>query len=517
MSIPKEPRQIMINLMYLVLTAMLALNVSNEILHAFKIINTSVVRSNDAIVGQNSETIAAFYANEEMAGQKERIMPYRIKAEEIQKQTQQVISELDRWSMEVSTNAGGLDTAKDRDGDRNMPKRQDNIDASTLVMVEQGGGDKVKKLLEDYRSYLLTKVSDTSRNEINNQLPITIKDPAKTEDNPNGSWSWGTFHNMPVMAAITLFNKLKNDVLNSEAIVLQKLFDEANAKQIKFDAIAAIAVPKNSYVLAGAPVEASIMIAAYNKSVQPSIQAPGGSVTVQNGVGTWKGIASGTGLQTVNGRISLNLGGRTITEPFKFEYMVGSQGGSMQLDAMNIMYVGLDNPVTVSAAGYNMEDVSASFPGNPVVTSAGKGKYIVKPTAPGLITATVNAGGKTIHTLPIKVKYVPAPVAKVGGRNGGAMPAAQYRVQKGVEAALENFEFPVRAQVVSFDLSFKLKKNPDIVGPMKMGGAFFESNRDANTIHTSLKVGDRVFFDDIRVKMPDGRVINIGGLTFVMT
>src|SRR6478672_10112284 len=123
MSIPKEPRQIMINLMYLVLTAMLALNVSNEILHAFKIINTSVVRSNEAIVGQNGQTMMAFQANEDMEGQRERIKPYHDKAKEIEAETRRVVAELENWSKKVTEVAGGVEPTADRDGDVNMPKR----------------------------------------------------------------------------------------------------------------------------------------------------------------------------------------------------------------------------------------------------------------------------------------------------------------------------------------------------------------------------------------------------------
>src|ERR1043165_838738 len=126
MSIPKEPRQIMINLMYLVLTAMLALNVSNEILHAFKIINGSMVRSNESVDVNNQETMQALQANEEMEGQYERVHPFNIKARDVNDRANKMYAYLEDWKKRIITEAGGF--SKDQPGEI---KREDDIDATT--------------------------------------------------------------------------------------------------------------------------------------------------------------------------------------------------------------------------------------------------------------------------------------------------------------------------------------------------------------------------------------------------
>src|SRR5690606_8206962 len=165
---------------------------------------------------------------------------------------------------------------------------------------------------------------------------------------------------MPVMAAITLFSKMQNDVRNSEAIVVKQLFDDSYSSTLKFDEIAAIAVPQTSYALVGQKVEARIMLAAYNKSVAPDVTtlAGGGRITkVEAGVAYWETNAASVGQQTVRGSLSINMGDRVETKDWSFQYMVGSAGGSIQLDKMNVFYSGVDNPVTVSAAGYSLEDV----------------------------------------------------------------------------------------------------------------------------------------------------------------
>ena len=327
MSIPKEPRQIMINLMYLVLTAMLALNVSNEILHAFKIINNSISKSNESIAGKNNETLVAFDANQEMAGHHDRVKPFNDAAKEVHAQAEAAYKYLEEWKTKVIADADQIPLAS---ANIATLKREDNIDASTRLLVEKKGGDEIKAKLQTLRDFMLSKISDTkTREAFSKELPLQITDPPKSDDNPQGDWSTGTFHNVPTLAAVTLFAKMQNDIRTSESAIIQHLFTQADATQMKFDAIIPVAVPKTSYVLAGQPVEAQIMIAAYNKSANPSISASSGSVAVQGGIGTWKGTANGVGLQTVRGSVSMNLGDRMYNEPFSFQYMVGSAGASV--------------------------------------------------------------------------------------------------------------------------------------------------------------------------------------------
>src|SRR5690606_25038312 len=149
-------------------------------------------------------------------------------------------------------------------------------------------------------------------------------------------------------------------VKNSESIVLEHLMSQIHLEDYKFDALTAIAVPKTSYALEGQEIEATIMLAAYNKSANPTIS--GGNVVVKDGVGTMKFKASGAGLKTVNGVITIDKAGKKESYPYKFEYMVGSAGASLQLDKMNVMYIGVPNPITLSASGYNIEDVKLNMP-----------------------------------------------------------------------------------------------------------------------------------------------------------
>jgi gliding motility-associated protein GldM len=268
---PKEPRQLMINLMYLVLTAMLALNVSSEILHAFETINQSITSSNKAIEEKNGKLYKGLDEQEAQEASRDRVKPYNDKAKQVKTAAADMIKYLEDWKEKVVQESGGREV----DGDI---KRKDNIDASTLLLVEKKGGDDIKNKLTQLREMMLGVVAADAKEQLSNDLPIKVVNPAKTDNNPQADWATGNFYNMPTMAVVTLLAKFQNDVRNSEAVIINQLAKEAGDVQVKFDEIQAIAVPKNSYVLAGQKVEANIMIAAYNKAVNPQVTSSGGRV-----------------------------------------------------------------------------------------------------------------------------------------------------------------------------------------------------------------------------------------------
>jgi gliding motility-associated protein GldM len=515
MSIPKEPRQLMINLMYLVLTAMLALNVSNEILHAFKIINNSIVKSNESIAGQNNETLVAFDANQEMEGHRDRVKPFNDKAKEVHARAEEIYKYLDSWKTKIIAEADQIPADK---ANIATLKREDNIDASTRLLVEKKGGNEIKAKLEELRAFMLNTVDPADKASFEKELPLQITEPPKSDNNPRGDWSTGTFHNIPTLAAVTLFAKMQNDIRTSESAIIRYLFSKADATQMKFDAIIPVAVPRQSYLLAGQPVEAQIMVAAYNKSANPQISASSGSVTVQGGIGTWKGTASGVGRQVVNGRVRMNLGDRMYDEPFKFEYMVGTAGASMQLDKMNVFYIGVPNPITVTAAGYSLEDVAINIPGA-TVTKTGNGKYDINVTqATGQrVTAAITAGGKQVGAMEVRVKRIPDPVAKVAGKAGSiVMPANVFRAQLGIAAALENFDFDARFQVTSYSFSY-LPKGRELQDIGNVNGALFSGNPQVlNYVQKQAKIGDRIFIDNIRAIGPDRTARALGTITILL-
>ena len=506
MSIPKEPRQIMINLMYLVLTALLALNVSNEILNAFRTLSSSIDKSNVSIDQRNKDIYEAIKENEKAPGQAEKVKPYREKADQVVKEADDMVAYLNNWKRRIVMEAGGYSKE-----DPQFPDRMDNIDATTLLLVEKKGGDSLKKKIEALHDYLLSQVNANDRPAIEPLMPLKLEAAKKNDHNPTGDWSIGNFEHMPAIAALALFSKYQNDVRASEALVIKQLFDEAHLKDIKFDTIAAVAVPKQSYALEGDKIEASILLAAFNKSQKPTIGGLSGGGSTKpavNGIIPWETIASGTGMKTVQGSIVLNTENGLITRPWKFEYMVGTTGASMQLDKMNVFYIGVANPVTVAAAGYSVEDVSLSIPGATVTGE--KGHYSITVDKPGNVEVAINAKTKEgsikkVGGMTVRVKRIPDPVAQLSKISSGNMPASTFRVQVAPAAILDNFDFEARYTITHFTVMI-LPKGKDIMGPFEVNnaaGARFSNNASLGKAMEMARPGDRVFIDEIKAVGPD--------------
>jgi len=509
----------MINLMYLVLTALLALNVSNEILNAFKTLSMSIDKSNQSIEQKTAEVYPAIKENEKQPGQAEKVRPYREKADEVVKRSDEFVKYLNEWKRRIVLEGGGYS-----EKDSTLPDKMDNIDATTLLLVEKHGGDTLREKIAAMRQFLLEQVKPSDSAAMSRTMPLQVVPATKNEHNPTGDWSIENFEHMPVMAALALFAKFQNDVRASQAAVINKLFEEAHLKDIKFDTIAAVAVPKTSYALEGDKIEASILLAAFNKSNKPEVKGMSGGGSTKpavNGVVPWETVAKGTGLQTIKGKIELQTEQGVISRDWKFEYMVGTTGASMQLDKMNVFYIGVPNPVTVAAAGYSVEDVSLNIPGATVRDSSLKGHYNIIVDKIGKVTVGINAKTKEgpvkqVGSMEVRVKRIPDPIVKVGGTPGGGMPASLFRIQIAPAAILENFDFDAKFKITQFEFSV-LPKGREVVGPFKttsQTGCRFGDKSEIKKAMDMLRPGDKVFIEGIKAVGPDGKVRDLASLVF---
>ncbi len=522
MAIPKEPRQLMINLMYLVLTALLALNVSNEILNAFKTLSVSIEASNKSIEQKTNELYTAIKENEKLPGQADKVRPYRIKADEVVKRSEEMIKYLNDWKRKIVMEAGGYSET-----DPTMPDKPDNIDATTLLLVEKKGGDELKKKIMEMRQFFLEQVKSSDSGAMSSVMPLKIKPAIKNDHNPNADWAVENFDHMPSVAALALFAKFENDVRSSQAMVINRLFEEAHLDDIKFDTIAAVAVANQSYALEGDKIEASILLAAFNKANKPIVTVQGGGGSTKpavNGVVPWETVAKGTGLQTVRGVIKLETGTTPIERPWKFEYMVGTTGASMQLDKMNVFYIGVDNPVTVAAAGYSVEDVSLDIPGATVRDSSLKGHYVIRVDKAGKLQVSIKAKTKaggiaTVGGMEVRVKRIPDPVAKVGGSTGGFMEAAKFRIQIAPAAVLDAFDFDAKFKIISFAFSM-LPKGKDYMGPFNVEnrtlGCRFGDNTNIRKAMEMARPGDKIFIEEIKAVGPDGTTRKLNSILLTL-
>lgn len=525
MSIPKEPRQLMINLMYLVLTALLALNVSSEILNAFRIVNNSILRSNESIEGKTTNAMKNF--DSALEDDKVKTNPAKLKkiqdaktqAEQAQTITKSVIGILDGYIKRIEDGAGGYI----EEGGVQKLKKESDLDVATYMMVEQKEGDKLKDILNKFKDDItgvLPDSLDEERKTFKDGIPINTDD-LKTKDGVK-SWAFANFHSVPAVAAITILNKYKNDVKNTESAIIDKLFTlaykEQKSQQLIFDSYAALVAAENGYIMQGQTYEAKIMLGAFSKKVNNlSITVGGQNLPVVDGVATYKVQASGLGEKSYSGKatfVNPNTG-QSETYDVKGSYMVGAPSAAVSADKMNVFYIGVDNPVSVSASGVPASSVSASISGGGgSMSPGGAGKYTVRVSSVGEanINVSANVDGKQTNmgSFPFRVRKIPDPIPKVANKSGGNIQSGTWKAQRGVMAILENFEFDAKFEVVGFRLGYTPKRGDYIEASNP--GAIFQGQ--AAEFMSRAKPGDQFYIDDIKAKGPDGTVRTLPTISF---
>ncbi|SKA11683.1 gliding motility-associated protein GldM [Chitinophaga eiseniae] len=502
MALPKDPRQKMINIMYLVLTAMLALNVSAEILNAFNIVNNSIVTSNGALTDKNNFIYQQFV--EQMKDNAEKVAPLKAKAEEVKKASAEAYNYVESLKNLIITESGG----KDENGEL---KSQSDLDAPTRVMENMKKGPELEAKLTALRKQLLTFVEPKDQAKFAKTLPLKIEvGKSGSNDHGTGPKTWTTYHfNMvPTIAAVTILGKFQNDIKNSESAIIDDLYRQINAKDFKFDKIRPFISLNSKNLMSGQTLTAQIAVGAYSTTVNPTITVNGQTITASEGLATYSLPVSGLGEKTISGTITLPnpAGGEPITQSFTESYNVGASTTSISADKMNVLYIGLQNPISISAAGVPAEAVSASINGG-TITKRGSGEYTVTVSQPGkaVINVVANVDGKVkqLGQKEFRVKRVPDPVLKVGFNKGGSMKAADFKVQLGLAAALEDFEFEgVKYDVVGYRIGVSAKGKEYQEG--EANSAYFPNSVAASI--RALRPGDEVYFENVKVKGPDGIV-----------
>jgi gliding motility-associated protein GldM len=505
MALPKDPRQKMINIMYLVLTAMLALNVSAEILNAFNIVNNSIITSNTSITDKNNSTYAAF--EEQMSRDAAKTGPFKAKAEQVKKASAEIYTYLDSLKERIVRESGGRDEFGEL-------KSKDNLDAPTRVMENQKEGPALEKKLKDLRASLLTYVDPKNKSKFEKSLPLHIvvgeshggHGPAKKD------WTSYHFNMVPTIAAVTILSKFQNDIKNSEALIIDDLLRQISEKEFHFDKIKPFVSLNSKNLMEGQTLTAQVAVGAYSSTVNPEIVVNGSAVTASEGLGTYNMVVSGIGEKTISGVVKMtNPSGEIVTLPFNETYSVGASTTSISADKMNVLYIGLQNPISISAGGVPAEKVSAGI-NNGSMTKTAAGKYSVVVTKPGtaMITVSGDIDGKvkSLGSKEFRIKYIPDPVLKVGLSKGPSMKTAEFKVQGGLRADLEDFLFEgVRYEVVSYRMAVEQGSNY-VEG--EANSAYFPSS--LLPVIRSAKPGANIYFDNVRVKGPDGRVRDMSNM-----
>lgn len=489
MSIPKEPRQLMINLMYIVLTAILALNVSAEILNAFLAMDKSISESNSIVALSNANMMKAI---EKEADAYPQFAPFRDKAIAVQavsKSFKNYISEIRDTLIAVS---GGLD-------EKGKPIQYKNKDIPTRMFVANGKGDELEQRVLATREELLNIIEvDSLREELEKSIPLNIDEIP--EDTDKKSWADFTFRQMPVAAVLPMLSKFQNDMEVAETAVLEHFYKSVHAENMVLDQYEAVIAADKSYVIRGEKLNAEIFLGAYSSTTDNlTISVNGKNYPVRQGKATFGTLANTIGNHDLNVKIGLRNPKTDEMEYFnkKYSYEVGERSVAVSADKMNVFYAGVENPLSVSAAGVASEKVKVSANGVRL-QKVSNGKYMVVPTRPGSAEIIVSGGGLPETRFPYRIKKIPNPVIMLGSRLGGSISAAEMKVHKGLRPVLEHFDFNARCEIQGFEIS-RLPKGDDVRSATNRGGTYQDP---AQRIINQAKRNDTYYFDKIKVRCP---------------
>jgi gliding motility-associated protein GldM len=520
----ETPRQKMIGMMYLVLTALLALNVSKDILNAFVIVNQGLITSQVNTSSKNDLIYSNFAkASMENPGKVKHFYDKALQAQKYALDLSKYIHDLrtkivaftefgikeksadpEKWEMADTIKLSGVEA-------------KDNYDKPMQILIGQsengsaGEGMVLKNKLETFKKNMLMLLDlKKDRDAAEKSFPINTTDEYSYTEEKVESWVMRNFYHTVLAADVALLNKFLIDVKTVEGDVIAKLFSAVDASSFKFDQITAKVIPESNYILSGSEYKANIFLAAYDSKKSPDIYI-GDTIThvgelldktqFENGMGVYKRGGSGIGEQKYTGWISIVKPGETNPTYYNFNsvYTVGQPSATVSADKMNVFYVGVENPVTISVPGASNDKVHASMTASTgTLTPKGNGKYIVTVSA-GPPNTTINVvadiGGKptSMGSSLFRIKKVPNPVPKIGGISAGVASKSVLMAAKTIVPVMENFDFELFFKVISFTMT------------MNISGDLIEENAVGNTLTSTMitkiknaKTGTKIYLENIK-------------------
>lgn len=539
---PETPRQKMISMMYLVLTAMLALNVSKDILQAFAVVNDSIVETNrifDTKVEANYKTFDQAYA----------LTPGKVKenydkAQVVRKEAKSLVEYIQtiKWAIvgavegKTPEEVKAMEETALKDGKSFLAEinGKDNYDIPHRFLFgdsDKGeGGTKVGELKDKIVAFKkkMAEILGKYAEKVNLGLAVEKEYPTISGEG-TANWQVTNFYHTILAADVVILNKLILEVKNAEADVVAQLYAMVDIEGFSFDKVGAKVIAKSNYVLTGSEYEAEIFVAAYDSKQQPVIKvgsavdsttlAISGNVETiegKDGVGIYKVGAGSIGEQKFGGVIEItSRSGVKTSYPFNASYFVAQPSATVSADKMNVFYIGVDNPVTISVPGVANEKVRASI-SNGSLSPAGGGKYNVRVTGGAEavinVSADMDGSSRPMGSTKFRVKPIPTPIPKVANKISGNFTKAEILGSPYVLAVLENFDFDLRYNVVSFKFTYK---NPagDLID---IPGQGYMLNQQMKNLIQNSRRGDRFWVEDIIAAGPTGSKA-IGSVTIRIT
>lgn len=502
---PNSPRQKMINLMYIVFIAMMALSISTEVLDGFVLVEDSMRTSIDNTTKRNdivAGDLEAYYHNNP-----EKVKEWYEKGIQVRKESDELYDYIQSLKERIVKHADG-----DK-GDVNNIRRQDNIEASSYIMLSPvtREGKKLREAVDSYRTMMADMIADPEKTKVLEANLSTV--PPKRKGTNTPSWEVAMFENMPVVAAVTLLTKLQNDIRSAEGEVLSNLLSSVDVGDYRVNQIRAQVIPESQVVMRGSQYKASIVLSALDSTKRPAIFVNGNELPYEN-KGVFSVTAGSAGTFPVKGYIEMpNNDGTVARHNFNSEYFVTEPTATVAPTLMNVLYAGISNPIRIAVPGVPSGNVSATM-SNGTLTREGE-VWSARPSQVGTeAVVSVNARmadgnsvsmGKysfRVRALPDPLPYIEYKDANGNVRRfkGGAISKRDLVAADGILAAIDDDLLNVEYTVLRFELTF-FDSMGNAIPEVSQGTKFTAGQK---TKIRNLARGKRFYISRAVAKGPDG-------------
>jgi gliding motility-associated protein GldM len=507
---PNSPRQKMINLMYLVFIAMLALNVSSEVLEGFELVEESLLRSMKASAQHNDRIFSDL--KDYYAANPTKTQEWYEKGVQVKMKTDSLFNYTQDLKKRIVRKGDG------KNGDPEHLKHPDDLNAAYEVMFERGKNDgtKLKAWVDDYREYVLSLVTNSAiKSTIESNLSTNLSKKAKENKQ---TWEESMFWQMPMAASITLLTKLQNDIRYAEGEVLGDLLKNIDFDDSKVNKIEAVVIPVSQNVMRGSAFEADIVLSAQDSTQRPKVFV-NNHFLPDEANGHFTVNTTSTGTFPVTGYIEIARGdGSILRRDFATQYFVTEPSATIAPVLMNVLYAGIDNEISIAVPGVVSHNISATIT-NGSLTRKANDIWVAKPAKIGeeayvSVTAQMNDGRKLeMGRKAFRVRPLPPPTAflTIRDANGnpikfmGGAPLSKPALAgvNAVEAAIDDGILEITFEVLRFEVS-----TTDALGNTTRqpsdGPRFSERQK---TLMRGLNRGKTVLIRAITTKGPDGREV----------
>lgn len=527
--------------MYLVYTAMLALNVSAEVVNGFKTVGNAMTKSNENLQVKLDDTYNNFA--EALKNSPDKVKEQYDKAQEVKRLSIQLEDYIDSIQ---NTFVGMLATKAEINPDPTQPKLVRKIDFlnsdgttnldSVKLAMQLGGFSWIQKLDNNHigTPFFIGKAEGNNptsgaavdlknkileykhrikeilgEDSIHVSLGLDVERQELNSDKQPTSWEMLNFNNTVAGAALVTLTRMKAETMNAEFDVVNMLYKQVSKGDFSFDQIAMISRPKSTYIIQGGVYETDINVAAYD-SKQHFTATVNGQQLNSNDSGSvhYRTVCNSLGVQRITGTAYVTTpDGGTKEYPISDNYFVAKPVAVVSLDNMQVLYAGIENPITVSVPGVDGRNVKASIvEGNgKLVPGEGEGKYLLTPSN-GVkkivvgVDAVIDRGQQRMGAPVFKVKEIPAPVITVGGFQDGSK-VSRSNLAAGAQVVARpqpGFEFKIpkgSIRVMSLEVFVGNK-------PFNMNGSAFEP--DVISAIKRANRGDKIYVT-AKVMMPDGK------------